>query len=128
MAQNTWQQPVAGEFGRGTIKKHYNLLVDAIDPDVAVTAVDCSAQVPLGCRTVLLHIDASSTGLSYAIDFYDDSGAAASAKWGHAQTGSAAAHWHGQLIVGLDAARKFYYQAEHANVDDLTIELIAYWL
>lgn len=125
---NSWQQPVASESSRGTPHKHYNKLLDGVDPNTSVTEVDCSGQVPVGSRMVLLHIDASSTGVSYEVAFYDDSGAAASAKWGHAQTGSAAAHWHGQLIVGLDAARKFYYQAAHANVDDLTVEMLAYWL
>ena len=128
MAQNTWQQPVGGEFGRGTMKKHYNLLVDGVDPDTAVTAVDCSAQVPLGCRTVLLHIDVTSSGGAYEIDFFDDSGAAASSEWAHAETHSGNDDWHGQLIVGLDTARKFYYQAAHANINDLTIILITYWL
>lgn len=128
VAGNSWQQPVGGESGRGTMKKHYNLLLDAIDPDVAVTAVDCSAQVPLGARTVLLHIDVSSTGGAHLVNFWDDSGAAAANLWGHAETVGGADDWHGQLIVGLDAARKFYYQASNAAIDDLTVELITYWL
>ena len=113
---------------RGMPHKHHKLLVDGVDPDTAVTAVDCSAEVPVGSSLVLLHIDAGSTGTSYTVGFYSDSGAGAADTWGHAQTSGANADWHGQLIVGLDAARKFYYQAEHANVDTLTVELLAYWI
>ena len=126
MSGNSWQQPVSGEFGRGTMKKHYALLVD-VDPDVAVTDVPCDEHVSKGCRTVLLHIDARSTGASYSVQFYDDIGATVADLWGHAQTNSANARWHGQLIVGLDADRKFYYQAAHANVNLLVVEMVVYW-
>lgn len=108
------------------MKKHYKALVNT-DPDVAVTAVDCSGEVSKGCRTVLLHVDARSTGGAYDINFYDDSGAAAANLWGHAETNGGNDQWHGQLIVGLDTVRKFHYQAAHANVDNLIIYLIGYW-
>ncbi len=120
-------QYIPTEPQRGMPHKHYALLLDDVDPDTAVTAVDCSPEVPVGAGLVLLHIIACSTGASYAVSFYDDSGAGAPDLWGHVQTNSGDADWHGQLMVGLDADRKYYYQAEHANVDSLTVTLLLYW-
>ncbi len=127
MPGNSWQQPKTGEFGRGTMKKHYAQLVDT-DPDVAVTPVDCSGEVPKGCRQVLLHIDVDSTGTAELIEFWDDSGAAAADLWAHYETDSGNADDHDQFTVGLDADRKFYYQAGHVNINSLDIEMIAYWI
>ncbi len=126
MSGNSWQQPVSGEFGRGTMKKHVVGLVDT-DPDILVTPVDCSAVVSKGCRTVLIHVDVGSSGPVYTINFWDDSGAGAGALWSHYETDSGNADDHDQVIVGLDSDRKFYYQASHANIVALIIDLVAYW-
>lgn len=123
---NSWQQPIADEPGRGTMKRHIVLLVDDVDPNVAVTAVDCSGEVPLGTTTVLLCIDIEATGAGHQVDFYDDAGAGN--KWGDIVIQVAGQPICVQLIVGLDADRKFYYQASHANVNHLTINLRAYWI
>ncbi len=127
MPGNSWQQPKTGEFGRGTMKKHYATLVDT-DPNIAVTDVPCAGVVPQGCRTVLLHIDVDSTGTAEEIDFWDDSGAADADLWSHYETDSGNADDHDQFIVGLDADRKFYYQAGHANINSLLIHMIGYWI
>ena len=121
-------QYIPTEPQRGMPHKHYALLVDGVDPDTAVTEVDCSAEVPVGAGLVLLHVDVRSTGTIYNITFYGDSGAAAADAWAHAETHSRNDDWHGQFFCGLDADRKFYYQTSHANVDDLTIVLLAYWI
>ena len=127
MSGNSWQQPKTGEFGRGTMKKHIVGLV-AVDPNVAVTPVPCAGVVPLGCHTVLLHIDVDSTGGAETIDFYDDIGAGAGALWSHYETDSGNADDHDQVIIGLDADRKFYYQAGSVNINSLDIDLVAYWV
>ena len=116
------------EVSQGTFHRHYALLLDAIDPDTAVTAVDLSNEVKKGATMALLHVDASSAGGSHIVEFYDDSGAGASAEWAHAETTAGADDWHGQFMVGLDSVRKFYYQASHANINDMTIELLGYWV
>jgi len=126
MPGNSWQQPVSGEFGRGTFKKHIVGLVD-LDPNTAVTAVDCSGEVPKGGRQILVHIDVDSTGAAEVIDFYDDSGAGADALWGHYETDSGNADDHDQIIIGLDADRKFYFQAGSVNINSLDIDMVGYW-
>ncbi len=126
MSGNSWQQPKTGEFGRGTMKKHIVGLVNT-DPDILVTPVDCSAVVSKGCRTILVHMDVDSTGAAETIDFYDDIGAGADALWSHYETDSGNADDHDQVIIGLDADRKFYYQAGSVNINSLDIDLVAYW-
>ena len=116
------------EVTQGTFHRHYKHLLDDIDPNTDVTPVDLSNEVKKGATMVLLHIDAASSGGAYDLNLFDDSGGAASALWGHAETNSGVDDWHGQLIVGLDSARKFYYQAAHANVNALSIFLIGYWV
>ena len=125
MPGNSWQQPASGEFGRGTMKKHIVSLID-LDPNTSVTAVDCSGEVPKGCRTVLLHIDVDSTGAAHRINFFDDSGGLN--LWSHYETDSGNADDHDQVIVGLDADRKFYYEATNVNINSLDIDLITYWI
>ena len=124
---NSWQQPVTAEFGRGTMKKHMAALVDT-DPDTSVTEVDCSGEAPLGFRTVLLHVDIGSTGAVYTVSFWDDPGAGAGALWAHLVTVGANADAHEQFICGVDAAGKLYYQASHANINSLDIDMIGYWI
>ncbi len=68
----------------GTFRKHYALLLDGIDPNVDLTAVDLSNEVKQGATMVLLHIDAESSGGAHLVAFYGDSGAGASDEWGHA--------------------------------------------
>ena len=116
------------EVTQGTFHRHYAMLLDGIDPNTDVTAVDLKNEVKKGATSALLHVDARSTGGIYDVPFYDDSGAGASSQWAHAETHSGNADWHGQMRVGLDAARKFYYQAGHANVDELTVKLLGYWV
>ncbi len=109
------------------MKKHIVSLID-LDPNTSVTAVDCSGEVPKGCRQILVHIDVDSTGAAEVIDFYDDSGAGADALWGHYETDSGNADDHDQIIIGLDADRKFYYQAGSVNINSLDIDMVAYWI
>ena len=127
MPGNSWQQPKTGEFGRGTMKRHQAELLD-LDPDTSLTAVDCSGEVPKGCRTILTHIDVDSTGAAEVIDFYDDSGGGEAAHWAHYETDSGNADDHDQVIIGLDADRKFYYQAGSVNINSLDIDMVAYWI
>lgn len=109
------------------MKRHIKAaLVNDVDPDVAVTAVDCSGEAPLGTTTVLLCLSAEATGAGYEVNFYDDSGAGN--HWGVHTIQVANQPLCSQMIVGLDADRKFYYQANHANVNHLTIHMRAYWI
>ncbi len=117
---------VSGEPSIGTIRKHIVGLVDT-DPDILLTPVPCAGEVSSGCRMVLLHIDVDSTGAAEEIHFYDDAGAGAGALWSHYETDSGNADDHDQVIVGLDFAKKFYYQAGHVNVNSLDIDMIGYW-
>ncbi|KKL17229.1 hypothetical protein LCGC14_2487680 [marine sediment metagenome] len=55
-------------------------------------------------------------------------GAGAGALWSHYETDSGNADDHDQVIIGLDADRKFYYQAGSVNINSLDIDLVAYWV
>ncbi len=127
MSGNSWQQAVSGEFGRGTFKRHLAALYDD-DPGIGVIEIDCSGETPKGCRMVLIHSDVSSTGAVYILSLYDDIGAAASALWCHIYTVSANADAHQQCLIGLDADRKFYFQAAHANINSVVIDMQGYWI
>ena len=125
MAGNSWQQPVAGEPSLGTLHKHFNAILGVDPGDTNWHAVDCSGQVPVGCKAIQVSASLTSAGGVRNVKFSSASAGDEDMNIHMSVTGQR--QW-GDGVLYLDSSYQFWYQVDNADVSNLLVRITGYFI
>ena len=125
MAGNSWQQPVAGEPSVGTPHVHYAQLYTGDPADTNWHSIDLTAQVPVGTKAIDIEASIQETaGVSRLLSISNASGGTA---FRRARTISSQQGYCGGLMP-ISADYKIWWYVDNADVDNVTINMVAYYI
>lgn len=122
---NSWQSSVPGEPSLGKPHYHYAQVLSVDPVGTAVTAVDLSAEVPVGTTMVKGWgtVTGATTGKSAFI--YDKTGTDIISR---GLTLIAAGTIPFSWTATLDSARNMYYSASNSDITDIKLYMVEYYM
>jgi hypothetical protein len=126
MAGNSWQQPVAGEPSLGTL--HYlaaNVAILNGDPgDANWHSIDLSSYIPAGAGAVKIY--GQWVGTNIRSVQLSDSNAGVIRHLGYIPVANG--YWSGTFDCKCSSARLIWWKAENADITNITLTLVGYFI
>ena len=116
----------ASNTSAGTLKFITPTQVYNANPGTGTITVDCSAIIPDGTKAVLVHVLTIDSTAATSTSFYSDS--AATVRWFVNTNPDIGFSTQNQIIIGVDAAKKFYFVPSAASVSTVTLVVLGYWI